>query len=179
MKDSTAKTQWTFAKKVLLREIDKSDANTDKRLFFIGLSTNPSLVDERFIAKGRLEKIIYVPQPDLQARHRIIKLALGNSLVNFKLDILAKCTDKFSGADLVKLCSNARNRAITQFYDQAKFAAEFDGNDERREANAARDRAAEYTLLLNKEFDGKVLREHFEWAFQVAFRPQVTNKVLD
>ena len=122
IKDSTARAQWTAARDVLLREIDKSDSNTDRRVFFIGVSTNPSLVEDSFIAKGsrRLEKIIYVPQPDLQARHRIIKLALGNSLVNFKLDILAKCTDKFSGADLVKLCSNARNRAITQFYDQAK-----------------------------------------------------------
>jgi len=56
----------------------------------------------------------------LKERHRIIKLALGSSLVNFKLDILAKVTEKFSGADLVKLCSNARNRAIFEFYNLAK-----------------------------------------------------------
>lgn len=77
-----------------------------KDLFFIGATNRPDILDEALVRPGRLDQLIYIPLPDLQARKSIFKAVLRKSPVaeNVSLDFLADMTKDFTGADITEFC---------------------------------------------------------------------------
>ena len=77
-----------------------------KDLFFIGATNRPDILDEALVRPGRLDQLIYIPLPDLQARKNIFKAVLRKSPVaeNVSLDFLAEMTKDFTGADITEFC---------------------------------------------------------------------------
>jgi len=103
----------------MLQEMDgavKSKAN----VIVVGTTNIPDQLDRALLRPGRFDKIIYMHLPDVAARKDILKkltrkLPLANDV---DLDTLARKTERFSGADLKNLVTEAKRLAAKE----AEFA---------------------------------------------------------
>ena len=88
----------------LLTEMDGVGSRKD--LFVIGASNMITLMDPAVMRNGRLDQLIYIPMPDLEARKGILRAVLRKTKVSdsVNLDLLAEDTEGYSGADLAGIC---------------------------------------------------------------------------
>jgi len=99
----------------LLQEMDgavKSKAN----VIVVGTTNIPDQLDRALLRPGRFDKIIYMHLPDVKARKDILmkltkKLPLAPDI---DFDLLARKTDRFSGADLKNLITEAKRLAAKE-----------------------------------------------------------------
>lgn len=98
----------------LLTEMD--GMSSKKNVFIIGATNRPDIIDGAILRPGRLDQLIYIPLPDEKSRLQILKANLRKSPVSdqVNLEILAKITHGFSGADLTEICQRACKLAIRQ-----------------------------------------------------------------
>jgi transitional endoplasmic reticulum ATPase len=83
-------------------------------VFIIGATNLPSSIDPAIMRAGRLDKKIYVPVPDLEARSSIFKMYLAKRPVELglDLDILAKSTENFASVDIKNICDEASRQSL-------------------------------------------------------------------
>lgn len=129
-----------------------------KNVFFIGATNRPELLDEALLRPGRLDQLIYIPLPDLQARRGILEATFKKSPVapNVPMDFVAHKTDGFSGADLAELGQRAAKAAI-------------------RDAIAAEELKACDGDAMDESAGAEITRKHFEEAFAGARRSVANN----
>jgi len=98
----------------ILTEIDGVGAR--KNVFVIGATNRPDILDPAVIRPGRLDQLIYIPLPDLKSRTAIFKAQLRKAPLDPSVDIevLARSTNGFSGADLSEICTTASKLAIRE-----------------------------------------------------------------
>mmetsp|Transcript_32818 Transcript_32818/g.37330 ORF Transcript_32818/g.37330 Transcript_32818/m.37330 type:complete len:885 (-) Transcript_32818:236-2890(-) len=98
----------------ILTEIDGVGAR--KNVFVIGATNRPDILDPAVIRPGRLDQLIYIPLPDLASRMAILKAQLRKSPIDpdINLEVLARSTHGFSGADLAEICTAASKLAIRE-----------------------------------------------------------------
>jgi len=98
----------------ILTEIDGVGAR--KNVFVIGATNRPDILDPAVIRPGRLDQLIYIPLPDLKSREAIFKAALRKAPIEPDVDIevLARSTHGFSGADISEICQSASKLAIRE-----------------------------------------------------------------
>ncbi|KAK6188657.1 hypothetical protein SNE40_004794 [Patella caerulea] len=96
----------------------KEDQKTDvdnSRVLVVAATNRPDLVDAALLRPGRLDRIVYVPHPDYQARLEILKIQCKTIPVNdVDLETLATNTQYYTGADLTSLCREAAMFAMTE-----------------------------------------------------------------
>eukprot|EP00850_Spirogloea_muscicola_P019445 SM000190S04881 [mRNA] locus=s190:222013:226623:- [translate_table: standard] len=133
----------------LLTEMDGLDSR--KSIFIIAATNRPDMIDPALLRPGRLDKLLYVPLPDSQARSSIVvtlakRVPLGSDVDLGGLAMSDRCTG-FSGADLAALIREACIAAIKQ-----RVAAKRD----------------ESIGMLDAASKGRpiVCRRHFEEAFE-------------
>ncbi|XP_053718211.1 peroxisome biogenesis factor 1 [Synchiropus splendidus] len=83
-------------------------------VYVLAATSRPDLIDPALLRPGRLDKSLYCPPPDLDARLEILKaLSAGVPLApDVDLEQLAAATEKFTGADLKALLYNAQLEAV-------------------------------------------------------------------
>merc|ERR1712023_281958 len=83
--------------------------NSKKQVFIIGATNRPDIIDTALMRPGRLDQLIYIPMPDLEARKSILRAVLRKTVVSdsVNLDLLAEDTEGYSGADLAGICQSA------------------------------------------------------------------------
>ncbi|HET6614040.1 MAG TPA: ATP-dependent zinc metalloprotease FtsH [Kofleriaceae bacterium] len=91
----------------LLVEMDGFESN--EGVILIAATNRPDVLDPALLRPGRFDRRIVVPRPDLRGRAGILevhtrKVPLGG---NVKLDVIARGTPGFSGADLESLVNEA------------------------------------------------------------------------
>mmetsp|Transcript_16026 Transcript_16026/g.30244 ORF Transcript_16026/g.30244 Transcript_16026/m.30244 type:complete len:934 (-) Transcript_16026:45-2846(-) len=98
----------------ILTEIDGVGAR--KNVFCIGATNRPDILDPAVIRPGRLDQLIYIPLPDLKSRMAIFKAALRKAPVDpsVNIEVLARSTHGFSGADITEICTTASKLAIRE-----------------------------------------------------------------
>ncbi|KAK2075843.1 AAA ATPase cdc48 [Prototheca wickerhamii] len=98
----------------LLTEMD--GMNSKKTVFIIGATNRPDIIDPALMRPGRLDQLIYIPLPDDPSRRQIFKACLRKSPVapDVDLDLLARVTNGFSGADITEICQRACKYAIRE-----------------------------------------------------------------
>mmetsp|Transcript_9840 Transcript_9840/g.12462 ORF Transcript_9840/g.12462 Transcript_9840/m.12462 type:complete len:927 (+) Transcript_9840:183-2963(+) len=98
----------------ILTEIDGVGAR--KNVFCIGATNRPDILDPAVIRPGRLDQLIYIPLPDLKSREAIFKAALRTAPIasDVNLEVLARSTHGFSGADITEICTTASKLAIRE-----------------------------------------------------------------
>lgn len=98
----------------LLTELDGIEALSD--VVFIAATNRPDLIDPALLRPGRMDKLIMVPAPDVNAREAI--LAVHTKPVKLDKDVslkvLAQKTKGFSGADLEGLVREAALLVLSQ-----------------------------------------------------------------
>ncbi len=104
----------------MLTEIDGIQPLRD--IVVIGATNRPDLIDPAILRPGRLERLIYVGPPDLQARHEILKVLTKKMPLAEDVDLwrIATMTDRFSGADLAALVREAAMSALREDLNASK-----------------------------------------------------------
>jgi cell division protease FtsH len=91
----------------LLVEMDGFDSRTG--VILIAATNRPDILDPALLRPGRFDRQIVVDQPDLEGRKAILAVhAKGKPLADdVRLDVLARRTPGFTGADLANLMNEA------------------------------------------------------------------------
>ena len=108
----------------ILTEIDGVGAR--KNVFVIGATNRPDILDPAVIRPGRLDQLIYIPLPDLKSRIAIFQAALRKAPLDpeIDLDVLARSTHGFSGADISEICTTASKLALREAILAAEVRAQ-------------------------------------------------------
>lgn len=86
----------------------------DDGVFVIGATNRPAAIDPAILRKGRLDKKIYLPPPDYNARRSMFKLYLESRPVELGLnyDRLAELTEKYVSSDIRFLVDESARTAL-------------------------------------------------------------------
>jgi transitional endoplasmic reticulum ATPase len=152
----------------ILTEIDGVGAR--KNVFVIGATNRPDILDPAVIRPGRLDQLIYIPLPDLKSRIAIFKAQLRKAPVDpdVDLEVMARSTYGFSGADIAEVCTSASKLAIRE----AILAVE-----ERKQKIADGEIDEEDTTTSAVEESMLITKRHFNFAMSRA-RRSVSEKDL-
>ncbi|MEM2192672.1 MAG: proteasome-activating nucleotidase [Candidatus Hadarchaeales archaeon] len=95
-----------------LAEIDGFDPLENVRI--IAATNRPDILDPAILRPGRFDRLIYFPLPDEEASLAILKIHVRsmNLSDDVNLSVIAKKTEKATGADLQALCMEAGMFAI-------------------------------------------------------------------
>ncbi|KAI8916343.1 peptidase family M41-domain-containing protein [Gorgonomyces haynaldii] len=95
----------------LLVELDGFSSNSG--VIVIAATNTPESLDKALVRPGRFDRMIPVPLPDVKGRAQILKVHTRDIVVSreVNLDVIARGTTGFSGADLANLVNQAAIRA--------------------------------------------------------------------
>ncbi len=98
----------------LLTELDGVEPMRD--VVVLGATNRPELIDPALLRPGRLERLVYVPPPDADARAEILRAAARNTPLSGDVDIaeLARELDGYSAADCSALVREAALTAMRE-----------------------------------------------------------------
>lgn len=96
----------------LLVEMDGFGVN--EGIILIAATNRPDILDKAILRPGRFDRQILVGAPDVKGREEILKVHIKNKPLSdeVKLDVLAKRTPGFVGADLENLMNEAALLAV-------------------------------------------------------------------
>ncbi|MFK5926844.1 MAG: ATP-dependent zinc metalloprotease FtsH [Desulfuromusa sp.] len=91
----------------LLVEMDGFESN--EGVILVAATNRPDVLDPALLRPGRFDRQVMVPLPDIKGRHKILivhsrKVPMAD---NVNLEVIAKATPGFSGADLANLINEA------------------------------------------------------------------------
>ena len=91
----------------LLVEMDGFESN--EGVILVAATNRPDVLDPALLRPGRFDRQVVVPRPDVKGRHKILtvhsrKVPMADDV---KLEVIAKATPGFSGADLANLINEA------------------------------------------------------------------------
>ncbi|MBI2799440.1 MAG: ATP-binding protein [Gammaproteobacteria bacterium] len=85
------------------------------RILVVGATNRPQMIDSAILRSGRMDKRIFVPTPDFEAREDMFRLSLKgrphSQTINFQT--LAKRTENYVGSDLDLIVTEAARYAVT------------------------------------------------------------------
>jgi transitional endoplasmic reticulum ATPase len=107
----------------LLTELD--GAEELRNVVVVGATNRPDLVDPALLRPGRLERLVYVPPPDAEARAEILRAAARAVPLahNVDLRMLATELDGFSAADCAALIREAALAAMRESMESASVTS--------------------------------------------------------
>ncbi|MHA1849580.1 MAG: CDC48 family AAA ATPase, partial [Promethearchaeota archaeon] len=106
----------------ILAEMDGIESR--RRIVVVGATNRPDLIDDALLRPGRFDNIILVSAPDYEARKKILeihtkKMPLTPEAKQY-LDMIAKNSQDYSGADLENIVREAGMKAIHEFGSNVK-----------------------------------------------------------
>ncbi|MBW0137779.1 AAA family ATPase [Pseudonocardia abyssalis] len=107
----------------LLTELDGAEPLRD--VVVVGATNRPDLIDPALLRPGRLERLIYVPPPDAEARADILRAAGRNTPLadDVDLDALGADLDGYSAADCAAVLREAALTAMRESREAAEVTA--------------------------------------------------------
>ncbi|WP_406692955.1 AAA family ATPase [Saccharopolyspora sp. ID03-671] len=107
----------------LLTELDGVEPMRD--VVVLAATNRPELIDPALLRPGRLERLVYVPPPDADAREAILAAAAKNTPLADDVDLadLAAALDGYSAADCTALIREAALTAMRESLTAAEVTA--------------------------------------------------------
>ncbi|XP_042377914.1 cell division control protein 48 homolog B-like [Zingiber officinale] len=98
----------------LLTEMDGLEEATG--IVVLAATNRPDAIDAALLRPGRFDSVLYVPPPDAEGRHEILRIHTKQMKLGEDVDLqkIAECTDLFTGADLEGLCREAGIAALRE-----------------------------------------------------------------
>lgn len=123
----------------LLVEMDGFESN--EGVILVAATNRPDVLDPALLRPGRFDRQVVVPNPDLRGRERILKVHSRKTPLapEVNLEIIAKGTPGFSGADLENLVNEAalgaaklgKDRVDMDDFEEAKDKVMMGGRERR------------------------------------------------
>lgn len=114
----------------LLSEMDGFETSMSGSVVVIAATNRPDILDKALLRKGRFDRMVHVPYPDLVSREAILKVHAKSIHMSSDVDlkVVAKGTPGFSGADLASIVNEAainaaknnRSEANSLDFEEAK-----------------------------------------------------------
>lgn len=105
----------------LLIELDGSVSNNEG-IYVLGATNTPWYLDPALRRPGRFNSLIFLPPPDVEERKAILTLKTKDKpQQDLQLDLVAKYTEHFSGADLEYLVKDAVDSAIARSFETGEI----------------------------------------------------------
>lgn len=100
-----------------LQEMDGLTPNS--RVFIVGATNRPDMLDPAVRRGGRLSREIEIPLPDLEARTELFRLCTRRATLADDVDLhdMARRTEGYSGADIKALVNEAGLQALLRIED--------------------------------------------------------------
>lgn len=78
-------------------------------VFVIASSNKPELIDSAILRRGRIDKMFYIPPPDLNTRQQLFEIYLKNRPCspNINCEMLAKITEYYVASDIAFIVNEA------------------------------------------------------------------------
>jgi transitional endoplasmic reticulum ATPase len=107
----------------LLTELDGVEAL--RNVVVIGATNRPDLVDQALLRPGRLERLVYVPPPDAEARTEVLRAASRGVPLAGDVDLaaLAGGLEGYSAADCAALIRAGALSAMRESMDASTVTA--------------------------------------------------------
>ncbi|OAD73884.1 hypothetical protein PHYBLDRAFT_112300 [Phycomyces blakesleeanus NRRL 1555(-)] len=104
----------------LLNEMD--GVETAESVLVVGATNRPDMLDAALLRPGRFDRLVYVPPPDFKARWEILKIHTRRIPLSedVNLEVVADCTDYYTGADLQNVCREAAMISLRENHSAAK-----------------------------------------------------------
>lgn len=82
---------------------------SDRGIFIVATSNRPDKIDPAILRTGRIDKQVYVPLPDFEARKEMFRMYLANRPFKgeVKLDTYAKATEGYIASDIAYIVNDA------------------------------------------------------------------------
>lgn len=88
---------------------------SNEGVLILAATNAPWHLDSAFRRPGRFDRILFVPPPDVGARAAVLRLLCkGKPLADIDFELIAKKTDKLSGADLKSLVDTAVEQKLQE-----------------------------------------------------------------
>ena len=86
----------------------------DDGVFIVGATNRPNSIDPAILRAGRMDKHIYLPPPDFDARKLMFELYLKKrpTEIGLNYEELAKATENYVSSDIKFLCDEASRKAL-------------------------------------------------------------------
>ncbi len=106
----------------LLVEMDGFD--TSEGIIVIAATNRPDILDPALLRPGRFDRRIFIPKPDVKGRYEILKVHAKNKKLadDVDLEIVARATSGFTGADLENILNEAALLAARKGKDKIGMA---------------------------------------------------------
>jgi transitional endoplasmic reticulum ATPase len=97
-----------------------------KTVFTIGATNRPDIIDPALMRPGRLDQLIYIPMPDLEARIGVLKAVLRKTRIaeDVTLATIGGMLNKYSGADITAVCQRAQQACVRECIAASRQALE-------------------------------------------------------
>lgn len=125
----------------LLAQMDGLEAKDSARQYLVLAATNrPWAVDVALRRPGRFDKTVFVPQPDLPGRRKLLELNLQNKPLSKDIDIdeLAYRTEGYASSELALICEEAARIPLRERTREQKPRRPVDMNDFEKAIKAQR-----------------------------------------
>ncbi|KAL4923271.1 putative AAA family ATPase [Aspergillus undulatus] len=135
----------------LLNEMDGIEEL--KSVLVVAATNKPEVLDPALMRPGRLDNILYIGPPDLEARKEILNIWFRKSVVHPEVQVeeLAWKTEGYTGAEMVSICETAGDAAL-------------DEEDESGQEQDVRWKHFEYALgQVKRQITEDVIREYELW----------------
>merc|ERR1719320_2058298 len=85
----------------------------------VAATNRPDMMDQALLRPGRLDRVVYVPLPDLETRRQVLKVHTRKIplATDVNLEQIAERTDGYSGAEVAAVCNEAALAALEESVD--------------------------------------------------------------
>ena len=104
----------------MLTEMDGIEQLKD--VIVVAATNRPDMIDSALMRPGRLDRVVYVPLPDLATRLKIFDIHTRKKPLSSDIDlqVFASKTEGYSGAEIVAVCNEAALAALEEVIESSE-----------------------------------------------------------
>lgn len=92
----------------------------------LAATNRADMIDTALLRPGRFDKIIYIPNPDMVTRERILQIHFKGKAIGNDIDLnkIVEMTEGFSGADVASVVNTAISLVLHHYFQKYSFTDE-------------------------------------------------------